>query len=217
MYDVVNCIVWFIILVAVIVIIWWFWGGQSSSKPIPPPEDDEEVEFSQMSEEDEIDHPPVDMTPTIPTDLSIPRLSNEGMHMGVRSNSRKSKGETLCHQAIERLTGKTFVTVRPDWLKNPETRRNLELDCYNDELKIALEYNGEQHYKWPNFTGQTYEEFINQVRRDKFKVDQCDRYGVYLITVPYSVTPDRISDYINYYLPHNVLLRQQARQPQTSV
>lgn len=210
MYDVTNCVVWFVILLVVIIVIWWFWGGRQPSPPPPSEEEEEIVEFSEMPEE-EVDYPPVDMTPAIPADLSIPKLTTEGMRQGIRNNARRSKGELLCHQTIERLTGKSFVTVRPDWLKNPETNRNLELDCYNDELKIAIEYNGEQHYKWPNFTGMTYQEFINQVRRDKFKVDQCDRYGVYLITVPYVVTHDKIADYINYYLPQNVLLRQQSK------
>lgn len=114
-----------------------------------------------------------------------------------------SKGEEICRQVLEEVYKKEFPCVRPNFLKNPETKRNLELDCYNDELKLAVEYNGIQHYKWPNFTGQTKEQFINQIRRDKFKVEACDKNGVYLITVPYTVSHDKIRDYIMYYLPEN--------------
>jgi hypothetical protein len=32
--------------------------------------------------------------------------------------------------------------VRPDFLKNPATGRNLEIDCFNNQLKIGLEYQG---------------------------------------------------------------------------
>jgi hypothetical protein len=43
---------------------------------------------------------------------------------------------------LEILTGYRFKSVRPGWLENPLTGRNLELDCYNEYLKLALEYNG---------------------------------------------------------------------------
>lgn len=114
-----------------------------------------------------------------------------------------SKGEEICRNVIEEIYQKKFPCVRPNFLKNPETKRNLELDCYNEELKLAVEYNGIQHYKWPNFTGQSKEEFINQIRRDKFKVETCDENGIYLITVPYTVPHDKIRDYIIERLPDN--------------
>jgi hypothetical protein len=97
---------------------------------------------------------------------------------------------------MEELTGLPFDTVRPDFLRNPETGRNLEIDCYNDQLKIGVEYNGIQHYVYPNFTGQTYEQFIAQARRDQYKIRACDENGVYLIVVPYTVPNERIRDYI---------------------
>lgn len=54
----------------------------------------------------------------------------------------KWKMERICKITLEILTGYRFESVRPDWLRNPLTGRNLELDCYNDTLKLALEYNG---------------------------------------------------------------------------
>jgi hypothetical protein len=118
-----------------------------------------------------------------------------------------SRGERLCCQTMENIYGVPFSTVRPDWLSNPETGRNLELDCYNSELQIAVEYNGEQHYKWPNFTNQTYQQFIDQVRRDSLKMNLCDRNGVYLIVVPYNVPHDKISSYIISHLPETIQKR----------
>lgn len=120
-------------------------------------------------------------------------------------NSNISKGEQICKDVIEKIYNKPFHCVRPSFLKNPETNRNLELDCYNDELKIAVEYNGIQHYTWPNFTGVSYENFIKQVRRDKFKIDQCDKNGVYLITVPYNIKHESIEEYIYEHLPENIV------------
>ena len=94
-------------------------------------------------------------------------------------------------------------------MKNPETGRNLEIDLYNDSLKIGVERNGEQHYVFPNTFHRTYEEFLNQIRRDQYKLDACDAHGIYLITVPYNIPNDyeTIKKYIEYYLPENAHLR----------
>jgi hypothetical protein len=116
-----------------------------------------------------------------------------------------SKGEKICKETMEKFYNAEFINVRPSWLKNPETGRALELDCYNEGLRIAVEYNGEQHYKWPNFTNQSQQEFINQTRRDQLKGELCDKNGVYLITVPYNVPHDKIPAYITSRLPENIL------------
>lgn len=125
--------------------------------------------------------------------------------------SKQSKPELRCREILEEIYGEPFFCIRPDFLKNPETKRNCELDCYNHELGIALEYNGPTHYTWPNWTGQTKEQFIQQVRRDQFKIKSCDANGVYLITVPYNVPNHKLKDYITYYLPENELKRQLAK------
>ncbi len=118
-----------------------------------------------------------------------------------------SKGERICCETMERIYGVKFTSVYPDWLRNPETGRKLELDCYNDDLKLAVEYNGEQHYNWPKYPNQTYDEFINQVRRDKLKADLCDQHGVYLIVVPYTVKHQDIPAFIAAHLPETIQKR----------
>ena len=117
---------------------------------------------------------------------------------------KRSKGEKFCCDALEQYYGKKFYTVRPNFLKNPETKRNLELDCYNHDLRLGVEYNGVQHYRWPNFTGQNKEEFENQLRRDEFKKQMCDKHGVYLISVPYDVLHKDIKNYILERLPKHL-------------
>lgn len=124
-----------------------------------------------------------------------------------------SKGEAITRKAMQDIYGVPFISARPDFLKNPETHENLELDCYNADLAIAAEYNGIQHYLWPNYTNQTEQQFHNQLRRDEFKINQCDLNGVYLITVPYEVPYDMIPKYIEYYLPENVAARQESSGP----
>lgn len=165
----------------------------------------------------------VDATPELPAEFTAPAESARGddnpfsrivippLRDGI------SKGEDICCRVLEELYGVPFVKSRPDFLRNPETGKNLELDCYNERLGLALEYNGEQHYRYPNVYHRSYEDFIKQVRRDRFKLDMCDANNVYLITVPYNVPHSKIRDFIIYYLPENVATRMAHQQPQPQV
>jgi len=140
---------------------------------------------------------PLDLTPKIP-DLKIE----------IPPSDSRWKRERMCCDIMSNMFGVPFIKATPNFLRNPETGRNLEIDCYNEGLRMGVEVNGIQHYVWPNYTGQSQEDFIKQVRRDKFKVDMCDKHGVYLISVPYNVTDAKVKDYITYYLPENVRRRQ---------
>ena len=113
------------------------------------------------------------------------------------------KAEGICRQTLERLYRSKFPTVHPEWLVNPKTKRKLELDCYNERLNIALEYNGRQHYEWPNFTNQSRAEFDKQVARDAYKKTACKRRGVFLITIPYTVRNKDIPGTIERILKEN--------------
>jgi hypothetical protein len=114
--------------------------------------------------------------------------------------SRKEKETCL---ALEKIFNKPFKKKRPNWLVNPETGRRLEIDCYNEELKIGAEFNGIQHYKWPNFTGQSYESFLAQQRRDNYKKLLCLKKGVKLIIVPYKIKEGDIENFIRTKILEN--------------
>jgi hypothetical protein len=118
-----------------------------------------------------------------------------------------SKGERICKETMERIYGVPFENIRPSWLINTETGERLELDCYNEDLGYAVEYNGIQHYRWPNWTNQTQTQFINQVRRDQYKREMCDRKGIYLISVPYDIPHEDIPRFITEQLPETIQRR----------
>lgn len=63
----------------------------------------------------------------------------------------------------------------------------MELDLYCEELKLAIEYNGAQHYKFCKFYHTTIENFQQQIARDILKNKLCSKNDVRLITVPYTV------------------------------
>ena len=121
---------------------------------------------------------------------------NRGTHQPQKKVSFESKGETEARRVIEKITGLPFPRARPNFLKNTVSGSNLELDCFNPEMKLALEYNGEQHYKYIPYFHQSKDAFYNVKYRDEMKNRLCKENGVTLITIPYTVKHDRIEDYI---------------------
>jgi hypothetical protein len=102
---------------------------------------------------------------------------------------KESKGESECRRVLQSIFSKPFDKSRPDFLRNPVTggNFNLELDCYNPELRIAVEYNGIQHYQYNAYMHRNKEAFLNQKYRDDMKRRICKEHGILLIEVPYTV------------------------------
>ena len=102
---------------------------------------------------------------------------------------------------VENLFKRPFVRVRPDFLLNPVTGKNLELDLYNEELGLAFEINGDQHYRYtPFFHNSNKEAFYNQQYRDEIKKMKCAERGITLIEVPYAVGADGLQAHIRRQL-----------------
>jgi len=112
----------------------------------------------------------------------------------------EKKNETRCREIMETLTGKPFVSIRPEWLKNPATGRNLELDGYNEELKLAFEYDGNQHSSFNPHFHKTPQDFVDQGKRDLIKDKLCKERGVTLIRIPSFVAFDDLERYIGVKL-----------------
>ena len=110
----------------------------------------------------------------------------------------ESKGEVECRRVMQNLFNKPFYKIRPKFLNNPVTfgSNNLELDCYNEELRIAVEYDGAQHYKYIPYFHKSYEGFMNQRYRDYMKEQMCKENGIRLIRVPYTVKIEDIETHI---------------------
>ena len=125
-------------------------------------------------------------------------------HIDIKKRRRRggsggeSRGEVECRRVMQKLLDKPFYKSRPRYLNNPVTfgTNNLELDCYNEELKIAVEYDGAQHYKFIPYFHKTYEGFLNQRYRDYMKEQMCKENNIKLIRVPYTVKIENIEAYI---------------------
>lgn len=116
----------------------------------------------------------------------------------IQLKPKDSKGEIECRRVLETYFKRSFGKTRPDFLKNPAINegRNLELDCYNDELKLAVEYNGIQHYKFSPYFHRTRDAFQNQKYRDYLKRQLCEKNGITLIEVPYTIQIKDIEKYL---------------------
>jgi hypothetical protein len=116
----------------------------------------------------------------------------------------ESNGETICHEIIKEIFPEySFNKIRPEWLKNPDTNRCLELDLFCRELNLAIEYNGKQHYEYNKFFHKNISNFESQCERDELKKHLCTLHGITLITVPYKYnTKQSIREYILNRLPY---------------
>ena len=109
--------------------------------------------------------------------------------------------ERFVKQEAERVFARPFRKVRPEWLRNWKTGRCLEIDLYCEELQLAIEIQGRQHYQYlPNFY-RSETEFQAAVGRDAMKRTLCQQHGTLLIEVPFTmkrgeVAPFLISEYL---------------------
>jgi len=85
---------------------------------------------------------------------------------------------------IEKLVKRYFEIVlserrvlynyRPNWLKNPKTGHNLELDIYYPKIKFAVEVDGFVHRL-----------SLAQKEKDELKNKICKERGIYLLRITY--------------------------------
>lgn len=110
------------------------------------------------------------------------------------------KYEGECRRILESIFQKPFQKIRPNWLKNPKTKKNLELDGYNEDEKLAFEYNGIQHAKFHPMHNGDVNEFYAQQERDRLKIDLCKKHGVKLLIIPHTIRFDKLESYIRKQL-----------------
>ena len=99
--------------------------------------------------------------------------------------------ENITRLILERITEKPFPKIRPKWLLS-NTGKRLELDGYNEELGIAFEYNGIQHYKNNEFFHNSENALDKRQIDDLQKLNLCREHNVYLIVVRYDIPKEEI-------------------------
>jgi hypothetical protein len=100
-----------------------------------------------------------------------------------------SLGERKCKAAMEQLFGKKFQKCRFPQLKGLGGK-SLEIDLYNEELRLGLEHQGAQHFIRKKYFGE--HRFGGVREHDRRKRAYCKKNGITLIEVRQvgEVTPD---------------------------
>jgi hypothetical protein len=112
---------------------------------------------------------------------------NNIRHTGTWCPKCRNKTEQYCRSIFECLFGCEFPNTRPKWMLSKKGFR-LELDGYNDQIDVAFEYNGQQHYEVIPHFQMTEKKLLGIQARDKIKVAECDNRCILLIVIPYTLT-----------------------------
>lgn len=139
---------------------------------------------------------------THPIENNLPPLTRTSKHPPRNSNN---KTEERVRAILEDYFDDYFPTARPNFLRNPKTNRNLELDGYNARLNLAFEYQGKQHRVFPNYFHKTEKEFKDQKSRDKYKRIRLYDLGIKLLEVDDTIgnSQTRLEDFIHGWLKDN--------------
>lgn len=132
--------------------------------------------------------------------------------------------EEVVRNIFQKMFGKNFENLRPNWLINEKKNTKMELDGFNKELNIAFEYNGIQHYKYIPYFHSSEEKFKEQVDRDILKNNLCIQNNIKLIVIPYNIKINEIQNYIikkceelNIEIPNkNKILKNEINYVQTT-
>lgn len=122
--------------------------------------------------------------------------SQDPLKKGKKGKRVPKKHETECRRIVEDIFKTPFSSVRPNFLKNPKTGKNLELDMYSPPHKLAIEYQGAQHRTYTPFFHESYTDFLDQVERDNYKKQRCIEEGIDLICVPDNIKFEDLRTYI---------------------
>lgn len=91
-------------------------------------------------------------------------------------------GERLARSAIEQIMGIRFPKARPKWLLSRRGTQ-LELDGYCEDLGVAFEHQGEQHFTEIAYFARK-SIFSQRLEDDQTKRELCIANGVTLIEIP---------------------------------
>ncbi|TSC91338.1 MAG: Uncharacterized protein CEN90_467 [Parcubacteria group bacterium Licking1014_17] len=103
--------------------------------------------------------------------------------------------ENFCRLILENIFNKNFPKVSPVWLKTKDGNR-MELDGYCNDLKLAFEYHGEQHFKNLKFFYRNRGSLQQRITYDKYKRKLCEKIQIKLIEIPYLIEDKDIYQYI---------------------
>ena len=132
-------------------------------------------------------------------DRKYDSLKRKAYEAGIKRLIKNSTSEILMKRLLDEIFPgeKVQDNERYDWLRSTITNSKMELDRYYPDLKLAFEYDGEQHYSADAFyriaqtrgqnvtKEQAQKEFDHYVKNDKIKKDICEKLGIKLIVISF--------------------------------
>ncbi len=123
---------------------------------------------------------------------------------------RTYRREEICRNIIEYYFEKQFPKKRPKWLINSKGNI-MELDGYNEELGVAFEHQGLQHYEETEFFNRE-KDLATQKKLDREKREKCLEKEVFLLEIPYLIPVEELEKYILNLCDENSLARKIKRE-----
>jgi hypothetical protein len=105
---------------------------------------------------------------------------------------KQSKGELEVRKYLEEKYKKLYVSQKT--FKDCKDKSLLKFDFFIEKYKIAIEYQGIQHYKETYYTKNDIEGIK---RRDNIKKEYCKNNNIFLIEIPYTIKLKEVSNYLN--------------------
>jgi hypothetical protein len=117
--------------------------------------------------------------------------------IGCTNCSGKFDTENYIRDILSDIHGKPFTKTRSlRWLNDDITGNLMELDGYNEELQIAFEYQGEQHYKLTYYNQHDSVKLLDIQRKDALKKKLCNENRVKLIIVSCYMLLSKYKEYL---------------------
>lgn len=108
----------------------------------------------------------------------------------------QSKGEEYIDSILKEQKVEYFRQYK---FKDCVYKKPLPFDFYLPKYKLAIEYDGEQHFKPIKHFGGAHNYLIRK-ERDKTKTQYCKRKGIKLLRIPYTISFDNINKLIKNYI-----------------
>jgi hypothetical protein len=105
----------------------------------------------------------------------------------------RTKSEARAVEILSTIVGCDLPTAYPKWLV--WKGKSLELDGYNEQKKIAIEFSGPLHTKWYS-AKEPYEDYFERITRDVVKRKLCAKNNVLLITIDMSLPTHHWRNYM---------------------
>jgi hypothetical protein len=118
---------------------------------------------------------------------------------GKKSDEAHNIHEKLCMDILDKIFNiPSKRDMTPEWLSTGN-RGSQRLDGYWEELKLAAEYNGLQHYEMVDYFHKgDIKNFEAQQERDEKKREACKEAEINLVEIPYwlNLTEESIIQYL---------------------